>query len=291
MLDTKSQAELKRLPNGREDIFEDKSIDLRAKRNLMKFLKFVVDYQNHSEIWRPFTEASLPSFLSSQFQMSPHLRTIILALTLSLDTYEDTTVGYSLPRIARHLASIGVFGPGFGAVIPKWGGSAEIAQVACRAGAVGGGVYVLGTGITSSVTNSDNSIEVTLSNGEVVKTKLAFRDVSSDKPSSNPTAVSRLIAVASTPLLSLFEGSVEGSPLAAVSVVVFPPESLAIDGTPNTHPVYIMAHSSETGECPAGQSQSISLLQYSIPHYMMIQLMNTYLHCLIYLDDNIPLTV
>jgi len=42
---------------------------------------------------------------------------------------------------------MGMFGPGFGSVIPKWGGLSEVAQVACRAGAVGGAVYVLGKDI------------------------------------------------------------------------------------------------------------------------------------------------
>lgn len=258
--DTATDTILRRLPNGREDIFEDKSINLRAKRSLMKFLKFVVDYQSHPETWESFAEDSLPSFLWTQFQLPPHLQTIIIALTLSLDTPEDTSVGYSLSRIARHLTSIGMFGPGFGAVLPKWGGGAEIAQVACRAGAVGGGVYVLGTGITSITTNLNSPVEVTLSNGEIVKTKLVVQDVSSDKPSSDSKAVSRLVTVVSTPLLSLFERTIEGSPLAAVSVVVFPPDSLATHSNTHTHPVYIMAHSSETGECPTGQSQYISIL-------------------------------
>ena len=39
-----------------------------------------------------------------------------------------------------------MFDPGFGSVISKWSGLVEIAQVACRAGAVGGGVYVLNKG-------------------------------------------------------------------------------------------------------------------------------------------------
>ena len=263
---TNSTATLKRLPNGREDIFEDKSIDLRAKRSLMKFLKFVVDYENHQEIWEPAAEESLPNFLASQFQLPNHLQSVIIALALSLDTPDATTVKYALPRIARHLTSIGVFGPGFGAVLPKWGGGAEIAQVACRAGAVGGGVYVLGTGITSTQANKEQSMDVSLSNGEVVKTthvaRAAFtQDSITMDETSKP--ISRVIAIASSPLLSLFESTVEGSPLAAVSVVVFPPNTLNKGDLLQTHPVYIMAHSSETGECPADQcSYPLSLIAY-----------------------------
>ncbi|KAG9240739.1 GDP dissociation inhibitor [Calycina marina] len=254
---------LRRIPNGREDIFEDKSIDLRAKRSLMKFLKFVVDYQSSPETWEPHATSSLPDFLSTQFKLPPHLQTVIIALALSLETPDNTTVSYSLPRIARHLTSIGVLGPGFGAVLPKWGGGAEIAQVACRAGAVGGGVYVLGTGVKDASTDADGSSDVTLSNGEVVKTKLLLRDVSSGVPSDAVIAVSRIIAVVSTSLLPLFESTIEGAPLSAVSVVVFPPNTLSTSDTANTHPIYIMAHSNETGECPGGQSVLYATTLYS----------------------------
>jgi RAB protein geranylgeranyltransferase component A len=250
-------ATLKRLPNGREDIFEDSSIENRAKRSLMKFLKFVVDYENHPEIWESHAESGLPQFLGSQFQLSSQLQTVISALSLSLYPPEETSVGYALPRIARHLTSIGVFGPGFGAVVPKWGGGSEIAQVACRAGAVGGGVYVLGTGISTSQQSGDDArIDVQLSNGETVKTKYLARLTDSPNDSElNATTVSRIIAVASSPLTSLFENSVEGSPVPAVSVVVFQPNTLTTGTIAHTHPVYVMAHSSDTGECPAGQCE------------------------------------
>lgn len=281
------------MPNGREDIFEDSSIENRAKRSLMKFIKFVVDYENHTELWEPHAESGLPEFLASQFQLSSQLQSVICALSLSLYRPEETPVGYALPRIARHLTSIGVFGPGFGAVVPKWGGGAEIAQVACRAGAVGGGVYVLGTGIVSNsqLGGEDERIEVHLSNDEKVKTRHLTRDMEpSNDPCLNTTTISRLTAVISSPLTSLFESSVEGSPVPAVSVIVFPPTTLSTDTIAHNNPVYVMAHSSDAGECPVGQSQCISLTSL-LMHYMMIQLMNTYLHCLNFFDDNIPLTV
>jgi RAB protein geranylgeranyltransferase component A len=291
--DPTQPATLKRLPNGREDIFEDSSIENRAKRSLMKFVKFVVDYENQTELWEPHAENGLPEFLASKFQLSSQLQNVICALSLSLHPPEETTVGFALPRIARHLTSIGVFGPGFGAVVPKWGGGAEIAQVACRACAVGGGVYVLGTGIvsTSEPGGEDQRIEVQLSNDEKVKTKHLTRDMESGNDSRpNTTTISRLTAVLSSPLTSLFESSVEGSPVPAVSVIVFPPTTLSTDTVAHDKPVYVMAHSSDAGECPVGQSQYISLTS-PLMHYMMIQLMNTYLHCLNFFDDNIPLTV
>lgn len=252
ILDGQDGASLKRLPNGREDIFQDKNIDNRAKRSLMKFLKFVVDYENQPDVWQAHGDGGLSAFLSSQFKLPPHLQTVIGALTLSLDSADNTLVKWSLPRISRHLSSLGVLGPGFGAVVPKWGGGAEILQVACRAGAVGGSVYILGTGVTGSKALSDGDrTEVILSNDEVVNTRHLVQTFKGS--SQGAKRVSKVIAVVSSPLTTLFRSTVEGSPLAAVSVVVLPPDTLFIEDIPQLNPIYLMVHSSETGECPSGQ--------------------------------------
>ncbi|CZR51666.1 related to rab geranylgeranyl transferase component A [Phialocephala subalpina] len=245
---------LNRLPNGREDIFQDKTIDNRSKRGLMKFLKFVVDYENQTELWQPHVDSSLAGFLSSQFQFPTNLQNVICALTLSLETPEATKVNWSLPRISRHLTSIGVFGPGFGAVLPKWGGGADISQVACRAGAVGGGIYILGTGVRESTPSSEDTdglTQVHLTNEDVVKTRHLIQPLQTQ--STNAKVVSKIIAVVSSSLTSLFKNTVEGSPLAAVSVIVFPVGTVDVEGASQNTPIYIMAHSNETGECPPGQ--------------------------------------
>lgn len=251
---------LKRMPNGREDIFSDRSIDVRAKRGLMKFLKFVIDFENQSEVWEPHGEASLPDFLASQFQLPPSMQTVILALTLSVDLPSETSVRYALPRIARHLTSIGVFGPGFGAVIPKWGGAAEIAQVACRAGAVGGAVYVLGTGVADVASIGTSGVELKLTNGEAIRSGYYVYDRDARDRSArgvectaSPISLSKTINIISSDLSELFRTTVEGAPTAAVSVVAFPADSLIVDGESSPYPVYVMAHSSDTGECPQGQ--------------------------------------
>lgn len=245
---------LNRLPNGREDIFQDRTIDNRSKRGLMKFLKFVVDYENQTELWQPHADSGLAGFLSLQFQLPTNLQNVIAALTLSLDAPEATKVSWSLPRIAQHLTSIGVFGPGFGAVLPKWGGGAEISQVGCRAGAVGGGIYILGTGVKESTPPSEDSealIYVHLSNEDVVKTRHLIQ--SSESRPADAKTVSKIIAIVSSSLTSLFKNTVEGSPLAAVSVIVLPVGAVTVEGASQDTPIYIMAHSNETGECPPGQ--------------------------------------
>lgn len=223
----------------------------------MKFLKFVVDYEEQREIWESYATKPLPDFLLEKFKLPEGLRVVMLALTLSLDIPASTNVAFSLPRIARHLTSIGVFGPGFGSVYPKWGGGAEIAQVACRAGAVGGGVYVLGSGISSSEPQASGDVEVKLGNDEVVKTRLIVTTVDDEQgglSGNDEKRVHRTISIVASPLSPLFESTVEGSPPAAVSVVVFPSGTLSVDSEVQEYPVYIIAHSSDTGECPKGQS-------------------------------------
>ncbi len=252
--ETSFPSNFKRIPNGREDIFADKNIDVRAKRALMKFLKFVVDYEEQRDVWAPYAETALPDFLSSQFQLPSSLQTVMVSLTLSLALPSKVTVEYALPRIARHLTSIGVFGPGFGAVVPKWGGGSEIAQVACRAGAVGGGVYVLNTGV-AAMEHSDSKIKLNLTNDEVVHTEhyIDSQDASSDFKSSTAKFTAKMIAIVSSDFSSLFVGTVEGAPISAVSPIVFPSASLNIEGTTSEYPTIVMVNSSETGECPSGQ--------------------------------------
>lgn len=160
-----------RVPNGREDIFADKTLGLKAKGSLTKFLRFVAAYEEKPEEWQPCQDMSFSEFLSQRFSLPSVSHGPLMALTLSSKAAAETTTGFALPRIARHLRSIGMFGPGFGAVIPKWGGLSEVAQVACRAGAVGGGVYVLGKGID---TIEEGDVE------EIARPELCQADISQE---------------------------------------------------------------------------------------------------------------
>jgi RAB protein geranylgeranyltransferase component A len=222
----------------------------------MKFLKFVLDYDSESnaEVWQSHADEPLTTFLASQFHLDTELQAYVLTLTLSFDRQVGTRDG--LAAINRHLTSMGVFGPGFAAVYPKWGGLSEVAQVACRAGAVGGGIYMLGTGIEKAVDQSENGepVEVVLSSGTTIKTHLLVRGAE-NQPAAGAEETSRLVAVVSSPLRSLFEVLVEGAPAPAVAVIAFPPGSVTTkDGNASEQPIYVYAHSSDTGECPVGQS-------------------------------------
>ncbi|GAB7352575.1 hypothetical protein MBLNU459_g2959t1 [Dothideomycetes sp. NU459] len=146
---TGDSSQLVRVPNGREDIFADESLNLRAKGSLMKFIRFVVNYEEKPELWEAHRDMPFSDFLSTQFNLPPASHAPLMALGMGSLEPERTLTSFVLPRIARHLRSMGLFGPGFSALVPRWGGLSEIAQVGCRAGAVGGAVYVLGKGIAT----------------------------------------------------------------------------------------------------------------------------------------------
>ena len=176
----------------------------------------------------------------------------MVALTLRLDGPTVSTQD-GLAILQLFLKSMGMFGPGFAAVYPKWGGSGEISQVACRAQAVGGGVYMLGMGIKATAPEEKGTTEFELFNGIKVKTRLLVQGGDQSVKTGAPWA-HRLIAIVSSPLSSLFEAAVEGSPTPAVAIVTFSDGSVPTsDGTTYPHPVFALVNSSETGECPAGQ--------------------------------------
>ncbi|KAG7291812.1 hypothetical protein NEMBOFW57_001833 [Staphylotrichum longicolle] len=249
--DPTQQPSLARIPSTREEVFSTTAISTKAKRLLMKFLKFVLDYESSPQLetWEPHADAPLADLLQQEFKMDAELQTYIITLTLSLDGRISTKDG--LAAIRRHLSSMSVYGPGFAALYPKWGGLSEIAQVSCRAGAVGGAVYMLGNGIKETKTIGDE-VRLELTSGDTVKARMLVR---ADESPSDQKGISRLVAVIGSPLKTLFEALVEGAPRPAVAVVAFPAGSLsAADGTASKYPVYLSAHSSDTGECPVGQS-------------------------------------
>ncbi|RYP46886.1 hypothetical protein DL768_006983 [Monosporascus sp. mg162] len=244
---------LTRVPSTREDVFSTQSIPAKSKRSLMKFLKFVADYnsEENTSVWEGQARQPLADFLTSEFKLDETLRKYILALTLTLDG--KISVEDGLATIHRHLTSMGLFGPGFCAVYPKWGGLSEVAQVACRAGAVGGGIYMLGTSMHIEDDGSDGLVSLKLSNEVTVRASTVIS--SRGQPSPDGQAINRLIAVVNSRLESLFEVVVEGSPIPAVAVVAFPPGYASSgDASASTNPVYAYVHSSDTGECPTGQS-------------------------------------
>ena len=284
---------LKKIPSSREDVVNDQSIDLRSKRNVMRFLQLAASPESHLAAMEEHGSIPFPVYLQSQFKISERLQATLLALTMSPDLPSKTLTSFALKNIHRHLTSIGLFGPGFGAVIPKWGGLAEVAQVACRAGAVGGGVYVLGRGIalfetTSKKEHGDDEedaepmIQIQLTDGEKIKSK-AVGGSRYDLPMEQQDKaeevgrVSRSISIISSPLDELFPPIAEGAPPPAAAVIVFPSGSLdgAEKNVATMHPpVYLTVHTADSGECPADQCKFHNAPWYPIV-LMMIQHLST----------------
>jgi hypothetical protein len=121
---------------------------------------------------------------------------------------------------------------------------------------VGGGVYVLGKGLhsdTEATETNEAGTKLRLKDGEVVTAKwIVGGTTSTDLEESH----SKSMSVVSSPLAPLFPPIAEEAPAPASAVVVFLSGSLSL-GTrcEDLPPVHIFVHSSDTGECPAGQSK------------------------------------
>lgn len=273
-----------RVPGNREDIFADTHISMKSKRTLMRFLRHISKPADEdADEAEEDLSAPLGDYLSSKFGVPEDLQSPLLSLSLSQRTLQDTSASHAVPRIKRHLASIGALGPGFGGVISKYGGGSEILQVACRASAVGGGVYALDTGIqslTGSESGDEYPVELQLSNGESVRTKSVIGTVWDIHPtqqrSQSCAKFTRSITVVASDFTSLFPVTVEGAPVPASAILMFPGETL---GSPQSPPVYLQVHSSDTGDCPRQQSKSC-FDSLAHPHLALMMTTLTYLHCL-----------
>lgn len=243
---------LARVPSAREDVFQDETLDLRTKRSLMRFLRYVASYDKQDD-WQQKQSLAFSQHLTDAFGLPVASHGPLLALALGPNAAADTTVGVAVPRIARHVRSIGVFGPAFGVVLPKWGGLAEIAQVACRACAVGGGVYMLGNGIQAVSQATEDKLSVTLLDESKITTEWLVSgvdDLPTPPPQTDfPTSPStfKSISIVSSPLSSLF--------LLTSDVGVVPAGAIAVveSGDTSSAPVHILIHSSDAGECPSNQ--------------------------------------
>ena len=278
---------LQKIPGTREAIHMDDSLSRRDKTNLMKLLRFALETeQSDQQPAEPSEPQTLKQALETRFHITNKLQTPILALTLSSHSAAETDFDTALQCIRRHVRSVGYFGPGFGAVIAKYGGNAEVAQVACRAQAVGGGTYLLGHGIDDVETvgnvTAGRLLHVTLSDGTRVRCRhvagmaddLPYTNSLNHPVGDNDVAVYHSISIVNDPLKTLLPATSEDGPVPAVAIVF-------VEGASDTEtpPIYLQVHSEDTGECPAGQCESLlSLTFWLFPR--MNDYLNTYLHCL-----------
>jgi Rab proteins geranylgeranyltransferase component A len=292
--DSRINGQLQKIPSIREDVFADDTLSPRDKRSLMKFLRSVLS-EPASEA-EPAQDVPLSVTLSSQFRVAPSIHQPLLALSLSYDSTDVVKTSSAVSRIRRHMRSIGAFGPGFGAVMPKYGGGAEIAQVACRASAVGGAVYVLGRGLRKvrkidgrcedEQTSTTGLAHLELSDGEEIRARFiagCAEDFPEDELAGTFTdsnvdlvKITHSISIVSSPLEHLFPPTSENGPMPAGAVVVNTGDdhgnrSPHVSVSGNT-PTYMIIHSSDSGECPPGQCKSCLTLRRA--HLTSSHLMN-----------------
>jgi len=231
----------------------------------MGLLRYVLEVPDEG-IDTSATPNALEAKLTDQFKIPHHLMPPVQALTLSTGILRYTSFGSAVTRLKRHLMSMGYFGPGLAAVMAKYGGNSEIAQVACRAGAVGGFVYLLGQGICSVELPPVESslVEVQFSDGTRVKTKhvagmrgdLPTKFISKLDESSGRNAMQEVacrVSIISKPLRHLFTAASENGTVPAVAII------LVDNGDHSLPPIYLQVHSEDTGECPQGQCKSHNL--------------------------------
>ncbi|KMQ48220.1 Rab protein geranylgeranyltransferase, component A [Trichophyton rubrum] len=252
-------ARLQRVPSSREDVFSDETMSMKSKRSLMKLLRQLMQQGNDQENEAESEVAQNMQFqelLKTKYRIPSDLFDPLLSLSLSLKSMDTTDSMDAIPNIKRHLSSIGVFGPGFGAVLAKWGGGAEFSQAACRACAVGGGIYALGKEIkkVDEITEGSESekLHIYLTDDESVKSRYVVGsgwDLPEQIQRERVRPYSRLaraIMVVNSPLEILFPQTSENGPVPAGAVITIPSRN-------SDPPTYLLVHSSDTGECPTNQ--------------------------------------
>lgn len=231
----------------KEEIFTDQALTLPTKRLLMKFMKFVLEYEleeNAQEV-EAHADETFTSYLTDHFHL-PTAYINELTFTLGLAPRSDLTLVEGLSRVRRYLASFNAYG-NFPTLYSKYGGPGEISQGFCRSAAVAGATYKLDT----SLKQFDPATKTaTLKDGSKIKVTEKVVCSPSQAPEGSANVPDRKYQV--TRLVSIVEKSckewfTEGE---SAALVIFPPKTLPSN---NTYPVQAIIMGSGTGCCPKDQ--------------------------------------
>ncbi|AGO12072.1 AaceriADR413Cp [[Ashbya] aceris (nom. inval.)] len=233
-----------KLTNSKQQIFTDQSLMLMTKRSLMRFLKFVLDWEKHPEAWKAYVDKPIGEFLREKFKLDDnHISELVFSIGLCYS--HETKTPNALQRIRRYLTSFDVYGP-FPVLYSKYGGPGELSQGFCRSAAVAGATYKLQHGLLSynpetrvAVFQDGSRAQVT----EKVVVSPTQRPPDSKNVPEQPFEVQRLTCVVEKDCAEWI-GENEHA-----SVVVFPPESLK---TKNRRAVQVVVLSSGSEVCPKG---------------------------------------
>lgn len=243
-----------KVSGNKQDIFQDQSLSIKTKRKLMKFIKYVLEWQIDEKTFAELKQQTILKFMTEQFELElPQITELVIAIGLC-DNLE-VSASNALTRIRRYLLSLDVYGS-FPVMYSMYGSAGELAQGFCRSAAVGGATYKLGVQL---VAWDENSNIATLSDGSRVqvaeKAFLSPTQPSKLRPMYNiddphltsdgerVSITSRMVAVVSNECREWF------SPGESAATVVFPPGSL---GTKNEYAVQTIVYGPGAGYVPEG---------------------------------------
>lgn len=233
-----------KLTNTKQEIFTDQKLPLMTKRNLMKFIKFVLSWEEQPEVWQPYADRSIHELLVEKFSLQkPQVFELMFSIGLCYNM--ETRTPDALQRIRRYLSSFDVYGP-FSVLYSKYGGPGELSQGFCRSAAVGGATYKLNETLTSYDPTSKRAV---FGDGSqvLVTEKVIVSPTQSPKDHKNVPRqqyeVHRLTCIVEKSCEQWFS---EGE---SATVVVFPPGSLK-SGNVQVVQAFILGSGSEI--CPQG---------------------------------------
>lgn len=235
-----------KLTNTKQEIFTDQKLPLMTKRNLMKFIKFVLNWEEQLQVWKPYANRPLCDLLVEKFHLEK-AQVFELLFSIGLCYNMQTGTPEALQRIRRYLSSFDVYGP-FSVLYSKYGGPGELSQGFCRSAAVGGATYKLNETLTSYDPNTKMALfgdgsQVYVTEKVVTSPSQAPRDSKNMPPQKYE--VHRLTCVVEKSCEQWFS---EGE---SAAVVVFPPGSLK---TNNNEVVQAFILGSGSEICPRGTS-------------------------------------
>ncbi|CCF57483.1 hypothetical protein KAFR_0C04920 [Kazachstania africana CBS 2517] len=233
-----------KLTNTKQEIFTNQNLPLMTKRNLMRFIKFVLDWEKHPQIWEPYATKSITEFLIEKFNLEP-AQVNELIFSIGLCYTADTKVPHALQRIRRYLISFDVYGP-FPVLYSKFGGPGELSQGFCRSAAVAGATYKLNEKLqsfdpTTKVATFTDGSKVMVSEKVIMSPTQAPRS-HKHVPKQN-FEIHRLTCVVEKSCSEWFTNNESGA------VIVFPPGSLK-SGNKRVVQALILGSGSEC--CPSG---------------------------------------
>ncbi|XP_024532569.1 rab escort protein 1 [Selaginella moellendorffii] len=249
-------------PTSSSELFQDRSLALRDKRRLMRFLKSVQAYISQEGDGAGFSDENLKvSFveLLEREQLPQSIQSIILYAVALLD--EDQKASSSpisalkgLQLLKLHMASIGRFDNN-GAFLYTLYGQAEIPQAFCRVAAVHGALYVLRMPVTSVIRDKETKQfkGIRAQSGQLLYSDKIVLGASFNKWGSHLVEeMQRPDSKTPSLLLGRYVCITDTSLLSGKSnlLLIFPPRS--VSGECNPNPVRVLQLGS-TAVCPDGK--------------------------------------